>query len=357
MEGLVAEHWQGKKVLVTGHTGFKGSWLCMILSQLGAEICGVSLEANSDQDIFHSANVQSALASHHIVDIRDRDGLDVVFADFQPEVVIHMAAQALVRYSYENPLETYEVNVIGTLNVLDMCRKYGSNLSAILVITTDKCYENKEQIWAYRETDAMGGYDPYSSSKGCCELLVASYRSSYFSSADSANLASARAGNVIGGGDWSLDRLVPDVIRAKIANEKVVIRNPASVRPWQHVLEPLAGYLLLCQKMLSGDTSVDQGWNFGPEESDVRSVGYIISKINELWDNDDDFVVLEKSELHEANLLKLDSTKAKTLLNWQPQLSIDECLDNVVAWYKAQCENQDLHAVTMKQISNYFGLA
>lgn len=354
MESLVKKDWVGKRVLVTGHTGFKGAWLSAILSKLGAIVCGVSLEPKSSDDLFVSAGIVDLISSHNIADIRDRSLLEEIFREFHPNVVIHMAAQPLVRYSYHNPLETYEVNVIGTLNILDMCRKFADDLAAILVITTDKCYENKEQIWSYREFDPMGGFDPYSSSKGCCELLVQSYRRSYFSTDDSPMLASARAGNVIGGGDWSDDRLVPDVARAKQEGLQIVLRNPDSLRPWQHVLEPLSGYLILCQKLMKGDANFDEGWNFGPNDDDLKSVLNVVSGINVIWDEQKDFIVVENSELHEANLLMLDSTKAKVKLGWKPRWTIDECLVQVAAWYQAQSANENMYKKTIEQIELYF---
>jgi CDP-glucose 4,6-dehydratase len=356
MEGLVAQTWKGKRVLVTGHTGFKGSWLSLVLERLGAQVCGISLAPEGENSLFYKAGVEAKLARHHIVDIRDRKSLESIFTDFKPEVLFHLAAQPLVRYSYENPHETYEVNVMGTLNVLDMCRKFSDELKAVVLITTDKCYLNKEHIWSYREDDAMGGYDPYSSSKGCCELLAASYRDSYFSEDNMPLIATARAGNVIGGGDWALDRLVPDIVRAKMNKEMITVRSPNALRPWQHVLEPINGYLILAQKLLLGDANFATGWNFGPAEKDLCSVSELVRIINEKWDFSPDFMQVKNTDLHEAQLLSLDSTKAAVYLNWKSKLQFDDSISWVVDWYQAFAKQENLAVYTSQQIDRYLSL-
>lgn len=352
MESLVEKYWLNKRVLVTGHTGFKGTWLCLLLEQLGARVCGLSLAPEREHDIFNLVNIDERVERHVIADIRDTAAVNETFADFQPEVVFHLAAQPLVRYSYDNPVETYDVNVMGTLHILEACRNQCKELESVVLITTDKCYENKEQIWPYREIDPMGGHDPYSSSKGCCELLISSYVNSYFTDSNTPRVASARAGNVIGGGDWADDRLIPDIIRAKLANEKVTLRNPGALRPWQHVLEPLWGYLLLAQGLPHSDKLVG-GWNFGPRDQDIRSVESVVRLINEKWDQNEDFIQLEPADLHEAHLLKLDSTKANSILGWNPILEIDECTSWIVEWYKAYSEKQDIKAITDRQVARY----
>jgi CDP-glucose 4,6-dehydratase len=355
MENLVGDFWLDKRVLVTGHTGFKGGWLALVLQRLGAKVCGVSLEPE-EESLFVAASVEQGLAEHHIADIRDRPVLRKIFSSFEPEVIFHLAAQPLVRYSYANPHETYEVNVIGTLNVLDMCREFSEKIKSVVAVTTDKCYENKEQIWPYRETDPMGGFDPYSSSKGCCEILISSYRNSFFNSDDMPGVASARAGNVIGGGDWSDDRLMPDIVRAKINDNRLSIRNPHAVRPWQHVLEPLAGYLTLAERLFEPGDFYASGWNFGPAATDICSVIDVVERVNKAWNFSSDFVQLEPADLHEAHLLSLDCTKALTYLDWQSKLNLDKCIQWITEWYKTSADNKCVKEITLKQIDEYFSL-
>lgn len=357
METMVnKEFWRGKKVLITGHTGFKGSWLSIILNWLGADVYGYALDPNTNPSLFMLAKIDQ-LVSSKIGDIRDYNYLLKTIDEIQPEVIIHMAAQPLVRESYKNPRETYEVNVMGTVNLFDVARKIGS-LKAILNITTDKCYENKEWLWGYRENEPMGGYDPYSNSKGCSELVTSSFRSSFFNPKEYSNhgvaLASARAGNVIGGGDWAEDRLIPDFFRAIMRGEKVKIRNPYAIRPWQHVLEPLSGYLDLCERLYTEGTAFAEGWNFGPDDCDARNVEWITKKICGLWGNDATYEIDNNSHPHEANYLKLDCSKAKSLLGWYPRLNIETALQMIVDWNKSYQSNKDMREVCIGQIEKYF---
>jgi CDP-glucose 4,6-dehydratase len=292
-----------RRVLITGHTGFKGSWLCLLLHKLGADVYGYALEPPTNPSLFIEANIAELITSY-IGDIRDLNKLTKLFQKIQPEIVIHMAAQPLVRESYKNPVETYEINVMGTVNILEACRNTPS-VKAIVNVTTDKCYENKEWYWGYRENEPIGGYDPYSNSKGCSELVTSAYRNSYFNPNEYVNhgvaIATARAGNVIGGGDWADDRLIPDFIRAISKGEKVKIRNPNAIRPWQHVLEPLSGYLILAEKLFTQGAPYAQAWNFGPDDNDAQNVEWIISKICAFWGENANFEIESYSQLHEAN--------------------------------------------------------
>jgi CDP-glucose 4,6-dehydratase len=320
-------------VLVTGHTGFKGSWLSVWLKKLGANVIGYSLEPNTNPSHFHSLKMD---IKSIIGDIRDLDKLNKVFKEFKPDVVFHLAAQPLVRYSYNNPIETYETNVMGTLKVFEAARLSG-HVKTIINVTSDKCYENKEWPWSYREIDPMGGFDPYSSSKGCSEILTSSYRNSYFSNDSFSKnhntlLASARAGNVIGGGDWSESRLIPDAVRALEKNQSLIIRSPHAIRPWQHVLEPLRGYLTLASRLLEKDVEFASSWNFGPLETNCITVESLLNKMKVQWQELN--FSIEKSDLHEATFLKLDSSKSKQLLNFTPKLSIEESLKLTAQWYK-----------------------
>lgn len=326
--------YKGKNVLITGHTGFKGSWLALWLEKMGANVFGYSLPNNE----LNHLNLLNLNLSEKLADIRNQSDLESYFADIQPEIVFHLAAQALVRYSYENPVETFSTNVIGTLNVFEACKKTES-VKAIVNVTSDKCYDNKEWIWGYRENDPMGGYDPYSASKGCSELLTASYRNSYFNAktfetSHHVLMASARAGNVIGGGDWAEDRLIPDIVRATSANESVQIRNPKATRPWQHVLEPLSGYLTLGMKLLQKETYFADGWNFGPEYASNLAVDEILSIAKIHWNNIDIEYSKDLSAHHEANLLMLDCSKAIKILKWKPVWDIDKTLEKTILWYK-----------------------
>jgi CDP-glucose 4,6-dehydratase len=346
--------WQNKRVLITGHTGFKGSWLSFWLNLLGAKVCGYSLLPEGSPNLFENLQLENLIESK-IGDIRDLTNFQKTLRDFQPEIVFHLAAQSLVRRSYHEPVETYATNVIGTVNVLEALRQVDSVKSAV-IITTDKVYENYESAVGYKESDRLGGFDPYSNSKACAELAVSAYRNSFF--ADSKTLiATARAGNVIGGGDWSEDRLLPDVFRSLIFGEKLLIRNPNSVRPWQHVLEPLSGYMLLAEKLFSGEKDFSDAWNFGPEDGDSKPVGWILDEIKTLWAEKVNWEIAAGNHPHETNLLKLDSTKAKEKLQWQPKMSLNEGLNMTVDWYKAFGNNSDLSQATRNQIENFTNAA
>ena len=344
--------WNNKIVLVTGHTGFKGSWLCLWLQDLGANVIGYALAPPSDPNLFEEANVAQGMTSL-FGDIRDLGGMQKAIDKYKPEIVIHMAAQPLVRYSYDNPVETYSTNVVGTVHVLEAIRKC-SNVKAALVITTDKCYENKEWIWGYREDDPVGGHDPYSSSKACAELVISAYRKSYFNGDNNQiALASARAGNVIGGGDWATDRLIPDMVRAVTECRPVQIRNRNAIRPWQHVLEPLSGYLFLAQKLYEEGTNFNEGWNFGPNDSDAKSVQWIVEKFIQQWGEGACWKVDNDIHPHEAHYLKLDCSKARTRLNWQPKWTLEQALKYIIAWHKAHQSGQDMRKYSLKQINEY----
>lgn len=346
----------GKKVLITGHTGFKGSWLCLLMNKLGADVYGYALPPPTNPSLFEEAKIGELITSY-IGDVRDLDQLSDVFNRIKPEIVIHMAAQPLVRDSYKIPVETYAINVMGTVNVLEACR-HTESVRAIVNVTTDKCYENKEWHWGYRENEPMGGFDPYSNSKGCSELVTSSYRNSYFHPKDydkhGVAIASARAGNVIGGGDWAADRLIPDFIRAISQNRKVVIRSPYAIRPWQHVLEPLTGYLTLAAKLYTEGAKYDGGWNFGPDDKDARNVEWIMQKICKLWGNGATYEVDTNPQPHEANYLKLDCSKAKAELGWEPRWNIDKALGSIVEWNKVYLTGQDVRKITEKQIEEFY---
>lgn len=357
MENMVnKEFWKGKKVFITGHTGFKGSWLSVLLSWLGAEVYGYALKPNTDPCLYDLASVDQ-LVSSTIGDIRDYSFLLETLRKINPEIVIHMAAQPLVRESYKNPRETYEINVMGTVNLLEAVRHVES-IRAVLNVTTDKCYENKEWHWGYRENEPMGGYDPYSNSKGCSELVTSSFRSSFFNPEEylkhGVAVASARAGNVIGGGDWSNDRLIPDIIHAISHDEKVKIRSPYAIRPWQHVLEPLSGYLALCEKLYSDGTHFAEGWNFGPDDKDAQNVEWITKTICDFWGKGASFEIDKTPQPHEANYLKLDCSKAKAELGWIPRWDIKTTIKSIIDWNKAFIAGSDMRKVTEKQISDYF---
>ena len=352
------EFWQGRKVLMTGHTGFKGSWLSLWLQAMGADLRGISLAPPTTPALFDVANVAQGMDSR-IADIRDAGTIARLVKDFQPEVVIHMAAQPLVRLSYQQPIETYATNVMGTVHVLEAARHAGS-VRAIVNITTDKCYDNREWAWGYREDEAMGGHDPYSSSKGCAELVSSAYRNSFLKDAGIA-MATARAGNVIGGGDWALDRLVPDTLLALEKGQPVQIRNPHATRPWQHVLEPLSGYLLLAEKLYEqGQTqattqgqSFAEGWNFGPKDEDARPVQWIVEQLCKAWGQGASWQQQPGNHPHEANYLKLDISKAKQRLHWTPRWSLDTALTHITDWHQAWLGGQDMRALCLKQINNY----
>ncbi|MCH9694526.1 MAG: CDP-glucose 4,6-dehydratase [Gammaproteobacteria bacterium] len=343
--------WKDKRVLVTGHTGFKGSWLSLWLHRLGADVAGYALAPDTRPNLFTITGVDSVLHSE-IADIRDLDKLKTFATNFNPHIIIHMAAQALVRPSYCEPVETYSTNVMGTVNMLEAARAC-SALKAVVNVTTDKCYENRERDEGYREDEPMGGFDPYSSSKGCAELVTSSYRRSFFADNGDAAVASARAGNVIGGGDWSADRLIPDMLQSFMAGETVDIRNPAAVRPWQHVLEPLYGYLLLAERLCS-DKRFAEGWNFGPRDDDARPVAWLADRLVELWGGDANWRNLsDDTQPHEAGFLRLDVTKATGQLGWQPRLDLDTALAWTVEWYQCFQNGGDVRAITEQQIANF----
>lgn len=357
--GVNGAFWRGKKVFLTGHTGFKGSWLSLWLQQLGAEVTGFSLAPPTNPSLFEAANVALGMTSL-IGDIRAGDVLARAMRDAAPEIVIHMAAQPLVRRSYVDPVETYSTNVMGTVNLLEAVRQTGS-VRAMVNVTTDKCYENKEWAWGYRENEPMGGYDPYSSSKGCAELVTAAYRNSFFNPAAYGEhrvaVATARAGNVIGGGDWAAERLIPDILAAFETSQPVAIRNPHATRPWQHVLEPLRGYLMLAEKLYSDGPAFAGGWNFGPHSDDARSVGWIVKRLAEKWPDGARWELDTGDHPHEANYLKLDISKADQQLNWQPALRLDQALGLIVDWSQARQADADLRAFTQAQIDAYQALA
>lgn len=342
--------WNGKRVLLTGHTGFKGSWLSLWLQSMGAQLQGLALDPPTNPSLYAKANVAQGMSSS-IGDIRDFEFVLNVVKTFKPEVVIHMAAQPLVRYSYKNPIETYATNVMGTVHLLEAVRQVGS-VRSMVNVTTDKCYENKEWIWGYREDEPMGGFDPYSSSKGCAELVTSAYRRSYFDDSDIA-LASARAGNVIGGGDWAEDRLVPDILRAVENQQSVAIRNPHATRPWQHVLEPLSGYLILAEKLWHEPKAYSQAWNFGPHDEDAKPVGWIVNALVGLWGNGASWSIDGSRHSHEANYLKLDISKARNQLNWSPRWSLKVALTKIVDWHRAYQASSNMRDVCIHQIDQY----
>jgi len=347
--------WAGKVVLLTGHTGFKGSWLSLWLQAMGAKVIGYALPAPTNPSLFGAANIAEGMISIES-DIRDFAALAAVFAKYQPEIVIHMAAQPLVRYSYANPIETYSTNVMGTVHLLEAAR-LTSSVRAIVNVTSDKCYENREWAWGYRENEPMGGYDPYSNSKGCAELVASAYRSSYFNPGNFTDhgvaLASARAGNVIGGGDWAGDRLIPDIMRAITQGEPVHIRNPHAIRPWQHVLEPLSGYLLLAQKLYQQGAAYAESWNFGPSDEDAKPVQWIVERLTKAWDERAIWVLDDGEHPHEAHYLKLDCSKAKARLNWQPRWCLEDALAAIIEWHRAYRDGKDMHELTLRQIRAY----
>jgi CDP-glucose 4,6-dehydratase len=344
------DFWKKKRVYVTGHTGFKGSWLSLWLSNLGAEVKGYALEPETKPCLFEEANVLELIHSE-IGDIRNLEQLKKSIKDFEPDILIHMAAQPLVRLSYQEPIETYDINVMGTVKVLEVARQV-ENLKSVVCVTTDKCYENREWEWGYRENEAMGGYDPYSSSKGCAELVTVAYRRSFLQE-KGIGLASARAGNVVGGGDWSKDRLIPDILKAFEKNEPVIIRNPDSIRPWQHVLEPLSGYLRLAQKLYDNPKQYAQAWNFGPHDNDSKPVKWILERMVEKWGKDVSWLQDERNHPHEANYLKLDISKAKNQLGWEPIWNLDQTLDRIVLWHQAWLKGDNIQNKCLQEIEDY----
>jgi CDP-glucose 4,6-dehydratase len=357
MEGVVMKQafWKDKRVLITGHTGFKGSWLSLCLQNKGARVIGYALQPPTEPSLFESAKVAEGMASV-VGDVRDLDALRQCLAEHEPEIVIHMAAQALVRPSYDDPIETFSTNVMGTANILESIRKSNTVKSAVM-ITSDKCYENKEWMWGYRETDPMGGHDPYSSSKGCAELVSSAYIRSFFSPGQDkktkAMVSTARAGNVIGGGDWSKDRLIPDIMAAIFKGKPVVIRSPHAIRPWQHVLEPLRGYLMLAEKLYHDGNEYTGAWNFGPDDHDARPVSWIVDALTQNWGEGVNWVLDANEHPHEAAYLKLDCTKAKQFLGWWPVVKLPAALNWIVEWYRCLRNGDDMRQRTLDQINRY----
>jgi CDP-glucose 4,6-dehydratase len=341
--------WKGKRVFLTGHTGFKGSWLSLWLNSLGVTVKGYSLSPNTSPSLFEEAKVGDLVKSQ-IGDIRNHKVLKESITTFNPDLLIHLAAQPLVRRSYEAPIETYEVNVIGTVNVLEAARSC-KNLKAIVNITTDKCYENDGRSEGYKENDPLGGYDPYSSSKGCAELVTSAYRRSFLQE-QGVGLASVRAGNVIGGGDWAEDRLIPDILRSFELSESVFIRNPKATRPWQHILEPLSGYLVLAQKLYDDQYKYSEGWNFGPDDKDVKPVEWILEKMISKWPNSC-WTLDQNSSQHEAAYLKLDISKAKSELDWSPTWGLSHTLEKIIDWHMAWINKEDMQAICLSEIEKY----
>lgn len=342
--------WQDKRVLLTGHTGFKGTWLGLWLQSLGATLRGIALNPPTEPSLFEVVRLAERM-EHHVVDIRDYSAVSNHIDQFQPEIIFHLAAQPLVRLSYKNPLKTYETNVMGTVHVLEAARHAGS-VKAIVNVTTDKCYENREWIWGYREHEHMGGHDPYSSSKGCAELISSAYRKSFLEEAGIA-MATARAGNVIGGGDWALDRLVPDVLRALEKGEPVLIRNPLAIRPWQHVLEPLSGYILLAESLYQDGQINAEAWNFGPTEEDARPVQWIVEHLCKNWGGCASWKLQNGVHPHEAKFLKLDISKAGQRLQWAPRWELKTALKHITNWHQAWLNRLDMREICLEQIQRY----
>jgi CDP-glucose 4,6-dehydratase len=342
--------WRGKRVFLTGHTGFKGGWLALWLADMGAEVHGYALEAPTRPSFFEACKLQAGLRSSTIADIRDATALTQAMRAARPEIVFHLAAQSLVRYSYDAPIETYAVNVMGTVHLLEAVRQTPGT-RAVVNVTTDKCYENREWVWPYRENEPMGGYDPYSSSKACSELVTAAYRRSFLEPKQ-IHLGSARAGNVIGGGDWAADRLIPDFLRSLDAGRPLTIRSPGAIRPWQHVLEPVSGYLTLAEKLYSDGREFAESWNFGPGETDARSVQWIVEHLcsqvaGTSWQCD------SAPQPHEANYLKLDISKAKAKLGWQPRWGLQTALGQTLAWHRQWKRGADMAATSLAQVREY----
>lgn len=356
VDSVNSSFWSGKRVFLTGHTGFKGGWLSLWLSMMGAKVTGYALSPNTTPNFFDVVKVHGNLEQSHIADIRDLEELRDAMKSANPEIVIHMAAQPLVRYSYANPVETYATNVMGTVHLLDSIRSLDS-VRAVVVVTTDKCYENKEWAWGYRENDRMGGYDPYSNSKGCAELVTSAYQQSYFApekfSQHYVAIASARAGNVIGGGDWSEDRLIPDAIKAFEAKQTLIIRNPLATRPWQHVLEPLSGYLVLAQELYEKGAKFDGGWNFGPRDDDVRPVQDVINLLIKNWGSPASWSQDQGEQPHEAHSLKLDCSKARQYLGWVPRWNLERAITNITHWQQAFKQGRNMREISFQQIQDY----
>ena len=359
MENLVevgmvnSEFWKGKKVFLTGHTGFKGGWTVLWLKNLGAVVKGYALAPNTEPSLFEISKIADEIESH-VGDVRDLDALRKSMIDFDPEIVIHMAAQPLVLVSYRDPVETYQTNVMGTVNLFEAVRACKS-VKAVVNVTTDKCYKNNEWVWGYRENEPMGGYDPYSSSKGCSELVTSAYRQSFFHDKTSVSIGTARAGNVIGGGDWSCNRLIPDALRAFNVGEPVIIRNPLATRPWQHVLEPISGYLMLAEKLYSTGCEYAEAWNFGPTNEGNKAVGEVLDYLVAHWPSHVSWVLDKREQPHEAQLLKLDISKARERLNWSPRWDLSTTLQKIIEWHEALAKKEDMRAFTLSQIADFEG--
>lgn len=355
---ISASFWHGKRVLVTGHTGFKGAWLSLWLHRLGAEIHGLALEPPTSPNLYELARVSELLTSDARVDIRDQAATQSALQRVQPEIIFHLAAQSLVHAAYLDPVGTYATNVMGAVHMLEAVRNCPC-VRAVLVVTTDKCYENREWNWSYRENEPLGGYDPYSNSKGCAELVVSAYRSSYFNlqrySEHRVALATARAGNVIGGGDWAQDRLIPDLVRSIISKEALLVRSPDAIRPWQHVLESLSGYLLLGERLIVEGPTVAEAWNFGPHDVDAKPVAWIANTLVSLWGQGAQWAVDKNPHPHEAHYLKLDISKARARLRWEPRWTLESALRETVAWVRAWTQGGDMRVVSLRQIADYEG--
>ena len=347
--------WSGKKVFLTGHTGFKGSWLSIWLQYLGADVTGYSLQSPTSPSLFELANVEIGMNSL-FGDVRDASALSEAVINSQPEIVIHMAAQSLVRESYVHPVQTYSTNVMGVVNLFEAVRQCPS-IRAVINVTTDKCYENQEWLWGYRENERMGGYDPYSNSKACAELVTSAYRNSFFNTNSNEKnkvaVASVRSGNVIGGGDWAKDRLIPDIVDAFLEGKKASIRYPGAIRPWQHVLEPLGGYLLLAEKLWQFGTPYAEAWNFGPADEDAKSVSWIADRLSFLWGEGAGWYAEEGEHLHEAHYLKLDTSKARMKLHWRPRLRLENALELIVDWMRFYQQGMNVREISLSQIQNY----
>ncbi len=358
MKSNLEDFYSGKKILVTGHTGFKGGWLSLWLLKLGADVAGYALEPATDPNLYEIFGLRNRMASV-IGDVRNRETVRALFRNFQPEIVIHMAAQSLVRHSYQDPVTTFETNVMGTVNILEVCREW-SFVRSVVNVTSDKCYENHGENRPYREIDPVGGHDPYSSSKGCAELVTRAYLRSFFAPEKYGKdhkiaLASVRAGNVIGGGDWSKDRIIPDCVNAILGHKNLMIRYPEAIRPWQHVLEPLYGYLLLAKKLYEDGPVFSGPWNFGPGQKNEKPVKWVVEKVNELWGGELSWEIESQRQPHESVSLRLDSSKAESLLGWHPQMELTSALSETVDWYKAWQTKQNMREYSLNQIENYMG--
>lgn len=352
---MSSSFWKGKRVLVTGNTGFKGAWLSLWLHKLGADVHGLSLSVPTEPSLFELCGIRE-LAPTTFADIRDLGRLTEEFKRVKPDAFIHMAAQSLVRKSYTDPVETYSTNVMGTVNVLEAVRQTGA-VKAAVIVTSDKCYESSDEVWGHRERDPLGGFDPYSNSKACCELVTSAYRNSFFSEkgkgAGTTAVASVRAGNVIGGGDWAADRLIPDMMGAFLSRKPVVIRNPHAIRPWQHVLEPLRGYLAVAEKLYNGETGFAEAWNFGPSEDDARPVSWIVERLVTLWGDGASWRLDGGTHPHESSYLRLDCSKARHNLKWTPAWGLETALESIVDWYRAYGRGDDMRKKTLAQIAEY----